>query len=71
MVGVEHGTNGVRQGMHAAQPFLECGGAHYRGGQHLRARFDIAAIGHGARQEVVHQLHAFQRHALCQWVVKR
>ena len=54
----------MRDRMHAAQTFLEGGGAHRGGGQHVRARLDVLAVRTGARQEAVDQPHAFERDAV-------
>ena len=57
---VEPGADRMCDRMHAAEALLECRGAHRGGGQHLRARLDVAAVGAGARQVALDQPHAFE-----------
>ena len=65
-MGVEPRTDGMGDGMHAAETFLEGGGAHGRGGQHVRARLDVVAVRAGARQVAMDEAHALERDAIRQ-----
>src|SRR5271166_3678827 len=57
---VEPRADRMRYRMHAAQTFLKSRGAHRRCGQHLCARFDVLAVGTGARQEPMNEPHALE-----------
>ena len=65
------GADGMGQGVHAAQPLLEGGGAHGGGAQHVGPGLDIAAVFIGARQGLGGQAHAFQGDALGHRVIGR
>ena len=64
VMGVEPRAHRVRDGMHAAETLLKGGGAHRCGGQHLRACFDVLAVGAGARQVAMDEPHALERDAV-------
>ena len=61
----------VRDGVHAAEALLECGGAHAGRRQHARAGLDVAAVGAGARQVLADQAHALEGDAVGEGVKAR
>src|SRR5258708_38671496 len=46
--------------MYAAQALLEGRGAHRGGGEHVRAGFDVRAVGTGAREVAMNEPHALE-----------
>src|SRR5258708_21542705 len=46
--------------MYAAQALLEGRGAHRGGGEHVRAGFDVRAVGTGAREVAMDEPHALE-----------
>ena len=71
VMGVVQRTNRMGEGMHAAQAFLEGGGPHRCGREHLPARVEVRRGVHGPHQCVGHQAHAFDRDAIGHGVESR
>ena len=61
---IVHRANRVAQRMYRPQPLLERSRPHRCRAHHVGARFDIGAVGIGARQILFHKPHPLQRNTL-------